>query len=197
MLISNNDYSLALSGRMRPASTELRLASAQCWLAASSFIRCISASQMWRHYWQNGFAMRQILNLRIAVFWLYTCCTCWLTSSHEFEVIHIYVKYNIFSNSDETNSHYTWSTILSFRRWDEIDGHKFHYLYHRWMWFSHFNRKSHMLGWCVWDIIKLDWYQRLNVYKLYWKTCELPCDRLFKTHFHLITQEAARNMICV
>ena len=44
MLISNNDYSLALSGRMRPASTELRLASAQCWLAASSFIRCISAS---------------------------------------------------------------------------------------------------------------------------------------------------------
>ena len=46
MLIWNNDYSLALSGRMRPASTELRLASAQCWLAASSFIRCISASKL-------------------------------------------------------------------------------------------------------------------------------------------------------
>ena len=45
MLIWNNDYSLALSGRMRPASTELRLASAQCWLAASSFIRCIGASK--------------------------------------------------------------------------------------------------------------------------------------------------------
>ena len=46
MLIWNNDYSLALSGRMRPASTELRLASAQCWLAASSFIGCISASNL-------------------------------------------------------------------------------------------------------------------------------------------------------
>ena len=71
MLIWNNDYSLALSGRMRPVSTELRLASAQCWLAASSFIRCIQCGRVpcLRDLYHPIIAHHAVLPLRVFNFY--------------------------------------------------------------------------------------------------------------------------------